>query len=245
MHGYKAYPRINLPVGHRWTASAQSLDEQKSANLGPPSMHMAAFKTVKVAPDELVADLTALGTAPLAVTAQRQVNGVIAKAKALTDKAAGIKVAFQGYSVTFVDEKPTHWVAQQTIEVRGGDGEAVLTLVGHLQAEGLSLGNLDWQVSPDRADKAHEAATIDVLHSLRDQATEAGRAVGIEVDRFQHIDLKGEAPRPISMMRGGVQMAAKVAMPTPISTPEEQNISATVSADVLLRMPKAERGQTP
>ena len=63
----------------------------------------------------------------------------------LTDKADGIKVSFQGYSVTFVDEKPTHWVAQQTIEVRGGDGEAMLTLVGRLQAEGLSLGNLDWR----------------------------------------------------------------------------------------------------
>jgi len=109
-------------------------------------MHMAASKTVKVAPDELVSDLTALGTAPTPITAQRQVNTVAAKAKALTDKAPGLKVAFQGYSVTFVYEKPTHWVAQQTIDVRGGDGEAVLTLVGHLQAEGLSIGNLGWQI---------------------------------------------------------------------------------------------------
>ena len=33
----------------------------------------------------------------------------------LTDKTTGIKVAFQGYSVTPIDEKPTHWVAQQNI----------------------------------------------------------------------------------------------------------------------------------
>jgi len=164
-------------------AAAQAPDDKRWVDLGPPSMHMAASKTVKVAPDELVSDLTALGTAPTPITAQRQVNTVAAKAKALTDKAPGLKVAFQGYSVTFVYEKPTHWVAQQTIDVRGGDGEAVLTLVGHLQAEGLSIGNLGWQISKGRAEKAYQTATIDALHSLRDQANEAARAVGMEVDR--------------------------------------------------------------
>jgi len=225
-------------------AAAQAPDERRGIEPGPPSMHMTAYKTVKVAPDELVADLTALSTAPSAVTAQRQVNSVVAKAKALADKATGIKVAFQGYSMTFIDEKPAHWVAQQTVEVRGGDGEAVLTLVGSLQTEGLSIGNLGWQISAERAEKAHQTATIDALHCLRDQANEAARAVGMEVDRFQHIDLEGE-PRPIPMMRSSMQMAARVGMPAPVSTPKEQDITATVSADVLLCLPKADRSQTP
>jgi len=226
-------------------AAAQPSDERRVFEPCPPSMQLTAPKTVKVPPDELIADRNALGTAPSVVTAQRQVNSVGAKDKALTDKAAGIKVAFQSYSVTFIDEKPRHWVAQQTVEMRGGDSEAVLALVGKLQAEGLSLGNLDSQVSPDRADKAHQAATIDALHSLWDQATEAGRGVGLEVDHFQHVGLEGETPRPIPMMRGGGQMAARVAMPAPVSTPEVPDITATVSADVSLRLPKAERSQTP
>ncbi len=128
--------------------------------------------------------------------------------------------------------------------MRGGTGEAVLALVGHLQAEGLSIGNLGWQISEWRAEKAHQAATVDALNSLRNQANDAARAVGMEVDRFQHIDLEGE-PRPIPMMRGGMQLAAKIATPAPVSTPEEKDITATVSADVLLRLPKADRSQTP
>ncbi len=111
-------------------AAAQAPDERGGFESSPPSMHTAASKTVKVAPDELVADLTALGSAPSAVTAQHQVNSVVAKAKALADQANGIKVTFQGYSVTFIDEKPTHWVAQQTVEVRGGDGEKSIRMSG-------------------------------------------------------------------------------------------------------------------
>ncbi len=71
-------------------AAAQAPDERRATEPGPPSMHVAASKTVKVPPDELVADLSALGTAPSAVTAQRQVNSVVTKAKTLTDKATGI-----------------------------------------------------------------------------------------------------------------------------------------------------------
>ena len=185
-----------------------------------------------------------MATGPRALAAQQQVNALVAQTKAAADKAKGIKTAFQGYTVNFIDEKPTHWIEQQAVEVRGVNGDDVLNLVGLLQGGGLSLTSLGWQVSQDRADKAQREATIAALHKLREEANDAARALGVEVDRFQHVDLS-EEPRVVPFMRGGMQMAAKVAMPTPVSTPEEQDITATVRADVLLRIPKAERSPTP
>jgi uncharacterized protein YggE len=124
------------------------------------------------------------------------------------------------------------------------NGDEVLNMVGQLQGGGLSITSLGWQVSQDGAEKAQRAATIAALHKLRDEANDAARALGVEVDRFQHVDLS-EEPRVVPFMRGATQMAAKVAVPTPPSTPEEQDITATVSADVLLRTPKADRSPTP
>ena len=225
-------------------ASAQAPGNRIPTDPGPPSLHLSATEISKIAPDELVATMSAIATGARALTAQQQVNALVAKTKAVTDKAKGITTAFQGYSVAFIDEKPQHWIAQQAVEVRGLDGDDVLSLVGQLQGGGLSITSLGWQVSQDRAEKAQRAATIVALHKLREEANDAARALGVEVDRFQHVDLS-EEPRVVPFMRGGMQLAAKVAMPTPVSTPEEQDITATVSADVLLRAPKAERSPTP
>ena len=225
-------------------AAAQAPGDRMPTDPGPPSLHLSATETSKIAPDELVATMSAMATGARALTAQQQVNALLAKTKAVTDKAKGIKTAFQGYSVTFVDEKPPRWIAQQAVEVRGVNGDDVLNLVGQLQGGGLSITSLGWQVLQERAEKAQRAATIVALHKLREEANDAARALGVEVDRFQHVDLS-EEPRVVPFMRGGMQLAAKVAMPTPVSTPEEQDITATVSADVLLRAPKAERSPTP
>lgn len=234
-------------------AAAQIPGDRGPSDPGPPSLHLSATETSKIAPDELVATMSAMATAAKALPAQQQVNALIAKTKAMTDKAGtgkvgagkagGIKTAFLGYSVTFVDEKPPHWIAQQTVELRGQNGDEVLALVGQLQGSGLSIASLGWQVSHDRAETAQRAARIAALHRLRDEAGEAAAALGMAVDRFQRVDLSGE-PQVVPM-RGGMQMSAKMAMPNPVSTPEEQDITATVSAEVLLHIPKAESGRTP
>ena len=242
--GRRIFGGLSILLATSGPAAAQTPGDRGLTDPGPPSLHLSATETSKIAPDELVASMSAMATGPRALAAQRQLNALVAETKAVTDKAKDIKTAFQGYSVTFIDEKPPQWVAQQAVEVKGANGDDVLDLVGQLQGGGLSITSLGWQVSQERVEKAQRAATIAALHKLRDEANDAARALGVEVDRFQHVDLS-EEPRVMPFMRGGMQMAAKIAMPTPVSTPEEQDITATVSADVLLRIPKAERSPTP
>ena len=94
---------------------------------GPPVLRLAASSTINVPPDLLIADLTAVdANAPTAIPAQHRVNVLMAEAGRAVARVAGVKATFRGYSVQFVDERPAHWIAQQTLELRGTDSEALL-----------------------------------------------------------------------------------------------------------------------
>jgi hypothetical protein len=55
------------------------------------------------------------------------------------------------------------------------------------------------------------------------------------VDHFQDVRLD-EANRPFPLFSRGVHpMAMAAAMPAPVATPETQDVTAEVSADVVLR----------
>jgi len=159
------------------------------AGLGPSIMHLSAQATIKVAPDDLVACLAAIAIAPTAAAAQRRVTEMMANARTTAAGTPGARTIFRGYAVFYSEEKPPHWTAQQTLEVRGGDGEVALDLVGRLQALGLALEGLGWEVSPERAEQTRQDATLKALVILRKQATEGARVLGMEVDRFQSVSL--------------------------------------------------------
>jgi uncharacterized protein YggE len=209
---------------------------------GPPVLRLAASSTINVPPDVLVADLTALANAPTAVPAQHRVNALMAEAGKAVAGVAGVKATFRGYSVQFVDERPAHWIAQQTLELRGTDSEVLLGLVGRLQATGLAIGDLGWQVSADHAEQARRDATITALKNLRTEATAAAEALGMEVDRFQSVRLGGEPqvfPVPAIRMNAAVAMAPAMAPPNATANPED------VAADVILRTAPTTRSPNP
>ena len=193
----------------------------------PPLLHLSETATITVPPTLLVADLVASSQSPSAVTTQRHVNDLMARADLLAGKVPGIVTDFQDYSTDFVDAAngvPAHWDASQTLEIRGYLGEVVLGLVGQLQAIGLSLGDLGWQVPPDEADAAGRKARLQALASVRQEALAAAQTLDMSVD------LTG-GPSPI-LSPAPMQMEA--AMAPPLASADSQNISATVTADVIL-----------
>ena len=210
-------------------AIAQPAEPARPADVQLPIPHLSttlrlsAQATVKMAPDELVADLAGVGVAPTAVMAQRHVNELMAKAKAVAAGAAGVKTSFRDDSVGSIDEKPPHWTAQQSIEVRGRDGEATLDLAGRLQAIGLGITNLGWRVSDERGEQARQDATLKALTGLRKRAGDAAEALGMEVDRFLSVTLN-EPPWAVPIQRGGMAATpvAAAAVPPPNATPEDR-----------------------
>jgi uncharacterized protein YggE len=224
----------SLVVTH--VAMAQSCPPPSSAG-GPPILHLTETANISVQPSLLVADLVASSDSPMAVTAQRRVNNLMAQASGLASKEAGVKAVFQDYSTSFIDRAngvPAHWIANQTLELRGKDSEALLTLVGQIQGLGLTIGNLGWQVPQDEMDAASRRARLEALTRLRQEAAAAASTMGLSIAGYQDIDLTGGAipPTPFYARPRPMMMAA---MAAPIATPDSQSVAATVSADVFLR----------
>ena len=201
----------------------------------PPTtvLHLSATGLVRIVPDQLAAELVARGTSASAAAAQRQVNSLMADGMKMGQAVAGVDARAVGYSVVPGDDRHATWTAQQTLELRGADGPALLDLAGKLQEHGLALASLDWQLSSAVRRKAHEEATTAALKELQARAASAATTLGLHVDHLQDVRLDEAAFQP----RRAVPMMAMSRMSTPLpqasAAPEE--VTAQVSADVLLR----------
>lgn len=216
-----------------------------AARQPPPLLRLSETATRKVAPTELVAGLGAVATAPTALAAERLINDLMARAKQVASGTADISATFRDYTTSYVaatDRDPAHWIASQTLEIRGKTGATVLDLVGRLQGIGLAVGELGWRVAPEAAEAARQAATLAALAALRKGAAAAAGALGLAVAGYRSIDLS--APQPFPMPAGRfMAMAARMAPPQATETAQE--ISATVSAEVVLGPAAPEPGSRP
>jgi uncharacterized protein YggE len=206
---------------------------QSAAPEGMTLLHLSASASVPASPDLLVADLVAQSTSPSAAGAQRRVNALMADGMQAARGVAGVEARAVGYSVAPTDEKRTAWTAQQTLELRGADGQVLLDLAGKLQERGLVATALDWQLSPALRRKAHEAATTEALKELQARAASVAATLGLHVDHATDVRLDGPVfqPRPVFAM---APMAARAAAPPQASAVPEE-VTATVSADWVLR----------
>jgi predicted secreted protein len=200
---------------------------------GATVLHLSVTASVPVSPDQLVVDLLAQITSPSAAAAQRRVNAMIAEGMQAAHGVAGVDARAVGYSVTPGDEKRTAWTAQQTLELRGPDGQVLLDLAGKLQERGLAAAALDWQLSPPLRRKAHDEAVTAALKEMQTRAASAAATLGLHVDHATEVRIDSPVyqPRPaFSMMAMAVRAA-----PPPQATAVAEEVTATVSADVLLR----------
>ena len=100
-------------------------------------LHLSAEGAVQAAPDQLVAALLAQATAASAAEAQRRANALVAQGLQAARSVPAVEARAIGYGVSPADEKRTQWTAQQTLELRGGDGPALLDLTNRLQQLGF------------------------------------------------------------------------------------------------------------
>ena len=155
-------------------------------------LHLSATGSALTSPDQLVADLVAQVTSPSAAVAQRHVNGMIGDGLKAAQAVAGVDARAIGYSVSPNDDKRVSWTAQQTLELRGSDGPALLDLAGKLQEQGFAAASLDWQLSPALRRKAYDEATTTALKELQARAASAAATLGLHVDHLQ--DVRLDAP---------------------------------------------------
>ncbi|MBV9539108.1 MAG: SIMPL domain-containing protein [Acidisphaera sp.] len=198
------------------------------------TLHLTASASVPTAPDQLVADLLASATTPTAADAQRRVNASMTSALDIARGTPSVEARAIGYEVTPIDDKRTGWTAQQTLELRGGDGPSVLDLAGKLQAQGMAIASLDWRLTPDLRRHAQDEATTQALKAMQAQAASAAATLGLHVDHLADVRIQPNEPfLPRPLMAGGAMRAA--AMPLPEATASPQDVTVAVAADVVLR----------
>jgi len=201
-------------------------------------LHLSDSARVMLRPDELTAALRAEAEADTAAEAQAQVNTGIARAVVLARQTPGLAVTTGEYGVwprsqdAGLPGAKQVWHASQVLGLRGGDGIALLTLVGALQQQGLAVSHLEWQVTPETARHARAEATRQALGDLRARAEEAAGILGLRFDRFREIWLDPARPFAVPVQR---TMAATAAAPFPSAEAEEVPVEASVEADAVLK----------
>ena len=204
-----------------WPAAAETL------------LRLAETAHVAVQPDELVAVLRSEASEVTAAQAQARVNARIGKALDASRAVHGITASTGIYSV-YQRPPAKLWTAVQSIELRSGDGAALLALVGSLQSDDLALGQLGWQVAPATLRARQAEAQRQALAALRGRAEEAAKILGLRFDSFREVRLGGEA-QAMPMPRLAMAMSASAVAPR--AEAEASDVTATVEADAVLLPP--------
>jgi predicted secreted protein len=201
-------------------------------------LRLSETARVMTSPDQIVASLRAEATAPASAEAQARVNAAIARALAQAKQVNSVTATTGNYSVwnTTIGDRAKareEWRASQTLDLKGGDGAAMLRLVGELQAQGLAVGRLAWQLAPDTARKARTEATRLALGSVRARAEEAAGILGLRFESFREVRLDDVKPPPAPMMRS-MAASTMAAAPPPSAEAEDVAVEASVEADAVL-----------
>ena len=200
-------------------------------------LHLSEIGQVTVHPDRLVAALRVEASSASPADAQKKVN--VAMAQALTDAhdVPRLTISTSAYSSWQTPavrgasgpEAKAEWHAGQTLLLESGDASALLGLVGKLQAGGLVLARLEWQVAPEAAGKARAEAQEKALQALRVRAEAAAGSLGLKFESFRSVSLDAApGPRPMPMM------ARAAAAPAPAAEPAETTVHVVVSGEALL-----------
>jgi uncharacterized protein len=193
-------------------------------------LHLSATASVQTMPDELTAELAAEAHESAPAVAQTDVNAMIRRALAAAHAVSAVTTSTGAYSVWYVTDPHPEWQARQTLVLTAHDGPALLGLVGQLQAQGLAVSSLGWQLAAKTMEAAQDKAQLMALAQLRGRAEAAAKVLGMRFAGFQEVWLTPAGPTsPIQPM---ALMAARGVPPSAI--PAESAVVASVAADVVL-----------
>ena len=195
-------------------------------------LHLTQSATVLVQPDDFVVGFAVQADAVGPATAQARVNRLAAEVLAEAAKVKGAKVDTGAYGV-WQQGKPEVWHANQTIAVHGPDAAALLKLAGTAQAQGVTVQQLGWRLSPAAMQAAEQKAQMEALAALKARARQAATVLGLHFTHFQEVRLG--PPPAVPVPRVTMSMAARApGAPPPVAASEEQSVTQSVSGVAVL-----------
>ncbi len=203
------------------------------ADAGAPTvLHLTQSAERRITRDLLHVDMRAEGKGADPKAVEAGINRSMAKALAEAKQVSGIETSTGGYNV-YRDNSSSEWTGSQSLLLSGADSGALLSLAGTLQADGLVMSNLSYEVAPATVRGAENVLTAEALSGLGQRASAIAQQLHVSVLGYRNLTV-GNAETASGPMPRLAATAMSSSMPAPVAAPGEGTVRVTVTADVLL-----------
>ncbi|MFO0996783.1 MAG: SIMPL domain-containing protein [Alphaproteobacteria bacterium] len=188
--------------------------------------------------DRLRATLRAEASDPDPVKVQNEINKRMGKALDRVKRTSAVKAETGSYSIYQVTDKNriVTWRGSQSISVYSGDFDAVLGVVRDLQADGLAMSGMGFELTPEMQRKLEQELEAEAVSKALERARALAKAAESSVVRIRALRVGGvPLIRPLPMAKGmeSDQMMA-AAMAPPVAEGGDQTVRVSVDVDVLV-----------
>jgi uncharacterized protein len=197
-------------------------------------LHLSQTAERRVIRDQLRAEMRVEETGNDPLTLQADVNRRMVATLDRARQVQGVVVETGTYSAgqEQLQNGAWRWRVSQSVILTGKAVDAMLKLAGALQANGLLMSSLTYEVSPETVRGAEEDLTAEALADLAQRASSIAEEVHLSVLRYRDLRVGNAETETEPMPR-----LAAVAMAAPVAQPGVAVIRLTASADVLLGPP--------
>lgn len=224
-----------LPLCFWAIALMPSAGAQTAPRPAPTVLHLTQTAEREVVRDLLRIELRAEESGADALGVQSAINRRMAAALARARQVQGVEVETGSYSVGEEEpqNQPARWRGSQSLILTGKAADAMLTLAGALQSDGLVMSSLAYEVSPETLRGVEEDLTGEALSGLGLRAASIAEHMRLSVLGYQELRVgnaeTGGQPMP--------RFATAMAQAAPVAAPGEATVRLTVTAAVLLGPP--------
>jgi predicted secreted protein len=215
-----------------WAIALPPPAAAQSAQHPSTVLHLNQTAERKVMRDQLRIELRVEETGPDAQGVQSAINRRMAAALGRARQVQGVEVETGAYSVGEEEpqNQPVRWRGSQSLILTGKAADAMLTLAGALQSDGLLMSSLAYEVSPETLRGAEEDLTNEALAGLGLRAASIAERLHLAVIGYQELRVGNAETSGQPMPR----FAAAMAKGSPVAAPGETTVRLTVTAAVLL-----------
>lgn len=221
-------------AGSAWAAVSQAVPP-------PTVLHLSQTAERRLPRDRLRVEFRAekRGASPAAVAAA--INTLMAQALAAARRVDGITIESGSYTVfrATPENRAALWQGAQSLRLSGADFAALLRLAGTLQADGLAIGDMTYDASPDTLRGSEAALTSEALSALARRAAAIADQLHLVVAGYRNLTVGNAEAADAPVRRfAATAAAASAAMPAPVGAPGEATVRVEVSAEILLSPPR-------
>lgn len=201
---------------------------------GQTLITLSVTERISVEQDLVVASLRVEVEDRDASVVQNRVNTTMAQALQLARDVDDVSQSTGFYNVYQYDRQPqggraeTVWRGTQSLTLEGRDAQSLLALAGELQALGLIMNQLSYQLSTERADEVRDSLMEAAIARATEKAERAAAALGkSRVDiAVLEVDTSSDYSPPV-MMRAMADTGSREMTP-PSAEPGETEVTLNV-----------------